>query len=179
MMSAPDEGAHAIRAAGVVRGQITAPHRELIIENWVQRVPEAYGHVQEALCYVGFPFAKVPVPPVDRTPACVPAFRGSSRLVKADTYQLRGTPHVYAFLGLLTLTGYATAVVAYRQATSLFGKAATASFVWSVAALLIAFLISAHKASWLPPRLLPRWRNGGNGNEPPPAPSAEASEPTS
>ncbi|MFO1096049.1 MAG: hypothetical protein U0992_22500 [Planctomycetaceae bacterium] len=91
----------------------------------------------------------------------------------------RVRPYLYAFLGLLTLTGYTTAVVAYRQAIALFGKAATASFVWSVAALLIAFLISAHKASWLPPRLLPRWRNGGNGNEPSPAASAEASEPTS
>lgn len=101
-MSSPDEGSHAVRAAGVARGQLTAPRRELIIENWVQRVPEAYGHVEEAQCYVTFPFSENP-PPKAATPACVPAFHGSGRLVEALTYEFRGTPHVYFVLGLPSL----------------------------------------------------------------------------
>lgn len=76
--------------------------------------------------------------------------------------------YLYAFLELLSLGGYGAAVLAYRGAATTFGKAATVSFAWSVAALLVAFLISAHKAAWLPPRLLPRWRNG---HHLPPAPA--------
>jgi hypothetical protein len=101
-MSSPDEGAHAVRAAGVVRGQFLAPHREGMLETWVQRVPDAYQHLPESLCYILFPFSAHP-PPKGRTPACVPAFNGSARLVKVETYEFRGTPHVYWLLGLPSL----------------------------------------------------------------------------
>ena len=102
LMSSPDESAHAVRAAGVVRGQLTAPRREHIIETWVQRVPEAYNRLPESLCYLRFPFSAHP-PPQGRTPACVPAFTGRDRLVKVETYEFRGTPHVYWVLGLPSL----------------------------------------------------------------------------
>lgn len=102
LMSSPDEGSHAVRAAGVARGQFTAPHSEGILETWIQRVPQAYGHVEEAQCYITFPFAKNP-PPKGHTPACVPAFVGKSKLVKAHTYEFRGTPHIYFALGLPSL----------------------------------------------------------------------------
>lgn len=102
LMSSPDEGSHAVRAAGVARGQLTGPRREGIIETWVQRVPEAYGEVEAAQCYITFPFSAHP-PPKGRTPACVPSFVGSSRLVHARTYEFRGTPHVYFVLGLPSL----------------------------------------------------------------------------
>lgn len=77
--------------------------------------------------------------------------------------------YLYAFTLLLSLGGYGGAVLLYRSAAGAIGKAATTSFAWSCAALVIACLISAHKASWLPPRLFPRWRNGGNGHHAPPA----------
>lgn len=102
LMSSPDEGAHAVRAAGVVRGQFLAPHREGMLETWVQRVPEAYQNLPESLCYLLFPSSAHP-PPKARTPACVPAFTGSSRLVKVETYEFRGTPDVYWVLGLPSL----------------------------------------------------------------------------
>jgi hypothetical protein len=102
LMSSPDEGSHAVRAAGVVRGQLTAPQKESIIETWVQRVPEAYGRLSDALCYLDYPFSAHP-PPKGRTPACVPSFVGGNKLVKAQTYEFRGTPHIYWILGLPSL----------------------------------------------------------------------------
>jgi hypothetical protein len=85
--------------------------------------------------------------------------------------------YLYAFLLLVSLGGYGGAVLGYRAGADYFGQAAASSFAWSVSALLVAFLISAHKASWLPPRLLPRWKNGTHGGAPP-APSIDLPGPT-
>lgn len=79
-------------------------------------------------------------------------------LIIARTWRSRW--YLYAFTSLLALAGYGVAVLGFRQAAAEWGRAAVTSFAWSSAALLIAFLISAHKAHWLPPRLFPRWRNG-------------------
>jgi hypothetical protein len=68
--------------------------------------------------------------------------------------------YLYASLSLLALGGYGIALVGFHGAASILGRTAIISFGWSVAALLTAFLISAHKALWLPARLLPRWTNG-------------------
>jgi hypothetical protein len=68
--------------------------------------------------------------------------------------------YLYAFTALLAMIAYGIALTGYRQATSWLGRAATIGLGWSMAALLTAFLISAHKAGWLPPRLFPRWTNG-------------------
>lgn len=83
---------------------------------------------------------------------------------------------LYAFTVLIAFGGYGAAVLAYHGVSGTIGKAATTAFGWSLAALLIAFLISAHKASWLPPSLFPRWRNG-NGRPPPPAASPAVADP--
>jgi len=102
LMASPDEGAHAVRAAGVVRGQLTPRQAPgALIESWVQRVPEAYRQSPRVLCFV-LPGAEH-APAARRTPACIPEFRGSSRLVDEPTYEFRGTPHVYWLLGLPSL----------------------------------------------------------------------------
>ena len=103
LMAAPDEGAHAVRAAAVARGQLDGPHRTFIIQNWVLDVPEAYAHAPEALCFVRPPAIRATTPARALTPRCVPSFRGSDRLVKSLTYEFRGTPHLYGLLGLPSL----------------------------------------------------------------------------
>jgi hypothetical protein len=127
LMASPDEGAHAVRAAGVARGQFTAPHREQIIETWVQRVPVAYSHLGQSLCFLRYPFTAHP-PPKGRTPSCIPAFTGSSRLVKVETYEFRGTPHVYWLLGLPSLLiPDRNGMLAMRVMVALTGAALLAS----------------------------------------------------
>ncbi|MFG0334957.1 MAG: hypothetical protein ACF8TS_16495 [Maioricimonas sp. JB049] len=84
--------------------------------------------------------------------------------------------YLYAFTGLLGVIGYGIAVVGFRSAVDVLGKAAVTSFAWSLAALLAAFLISAHKAHWLPKQLFPPWKNGNAaaaaaGVDPPPDPT--------
>ncbi len=103
LMSGPDEGAHASRAASVARGQLTGPLRKLIIDNWVVQVPEAFAHSGRANCFFDAPFAPTHVGPASLTPACVGSFDGSNRLVDDLTYEFRGTPHIYGLLGLPSL----------------------------------------------------------------------------
>ena len=103
LMSAPDEGAHAIWAASVARGQISGPSKQLILENWVVRVPKNFADSGQADCFNRFPFANQNGPPQSRTPSCAPRFEDSDRLVDALTYQFRGVPHQYALLGLPSL----------------------------------------------------------------------------
>jgi hypothetical protein len=68
--------------------------------------------------------------------------------------------YLYAFTSLLAIGGYGVSVLGFRGAVGVLGRAAMTAFAWSAASLLLAFLISAHKAHWLPPRLFPRWTNG-------------------
>jgi hypothetical protein len=49
-------------------------------------------------------------------------------------------------------------LLAYRQAASAVGRPTMAAMTWSFAALLIACLISASKAQWIPPRIVQRGR---------------------
>ena len=55
-----------------------------------------------------------------------------------------------SFLGLIGLVGFAVGAEGYRSASSMFGRIAVAAFSWSFGTLVIAFLISAQKARWLP-----------------------------
>lgn len=70
------------------------------------------------------------------------------------------------------VAGYAGMMLAYHRAADFIGHPAMTSFAWSIGTLLLAFLISAHKAHWLPPHLLPRWANGSSpgqlGSDEPP-----------
>lgn len=75
--------------------------------------------------------------------------------------------YLYAFTSLLAIGGYGSAALGFRGATGVLGRSAMTSFAWSVGALLLALLISAHKARWLPPRLFPRWANGHTPDVPP------------
>ncbi len=68
--------------------------------------------------------------------------------------------YLYAFTALMALAAYGVAALAFRAAAQGLGRGAVTAFAWSTAALLTAVLISAHKAQWLPTRLLPPWTNG-------------------
>lgn len=57
---------------------------------------------------------------------------------------------LYSFATTLNILFYACATYGFRLATQSLSREAVTAFVWSVGALLIAFLISAHKARWLP-----------------------------
>lgn len=70
--------------------------------------------------------------------------------------------YLYAFAGIMALGGYGGGMIGYWQGVSVVGRAAMTSILWSVGSLLIALLISARKANWLPPGLAPRWWSGGN-----------------
>jgi len=57
---------------------------------------------------------------------------------------------LYSFAATLSILFYTCATYGFRLATQSLSREAVMAFVWSVGALLIAFLISAHKARWLP-----------------------------
>lgn len=100
IMTGPDEGAHAIRAAAVARGQwVGGPgidvlgHRNIFVE---VRVPEAYATAGVSECFLAGPMLGVDLPPP--TGEC-PPFEGGERLVRARTYEQRGQPLYYALVG--------------------------------------------------------------------------------
>tara|TARA_R110002111_G_scaffold1157_1_gene8167 strand:+ start:27671 stop:29428 length:1758 start_codon:yes stop_codon:yes gene_type:complete len=64
----------------------------------------------------------------------------------------------YSFTGTTSILVYSSAAHGFRLATQVLSREAVTAFIWSVAAPLIAFLISAHKARWLPEHawLIPR-----------------------
>lgn len=69
---------------------------------------------------------------------------------------------LYCFGGMTSVILYSGVVAGFRRATGLLGREATTAFVWSLGTLLLAFLISAQKARWLPRRIFP-WSPNGNG----------------
>lgn len=68
--------------------------------------------------------------------------------------------YLYASTGTTAVLSYGLMMLGFRGAASLIGREAMTALSWSMAALLIGFLISAHKAHWLPKRLFPNWSNG-------------------
>ncbi len=68
--------------------------------------------------------------------------------------------YLYGFGGMVGVTAYAGAVGAFHRAANLLGRDAIIAFAWSFGTLLVALLISAQKARWLPRKMWPRWRNG-------------------
>ncbi|HEV3301375.1 MAG TPA: hypothetical protein VG055_17115 [Planctomycetaceae bacterium] len=77
---------------------------------------------------------------------------------------LRNLWFLYGFGGMVGVSAYAGAISGFHRAAAIVGREAMTAFVWSSGALLLALLISAQKARWLPRRIWPRWRNG-NGIE--------------
>lgn len=74
--------------------------------------------------------------------------------------------YLYAFAGTLAVGGYGVAVLGFRQAVKSIGLPAMTAFLWSVGALILGVLISAHKADWLPGFPLPHWWNRNKSPEP-------------
>jgi hypothetical protein len=70
---------------------------------------------------------------------------------------------LYGFGGTAAVILYAGFVTVFRRATGVLGREAMTAFVWSLGMLLLAFLISAQKARWLPRRMSPGSPNG-NGD---------------
>jgi hypothetical protein len=69
---------------------------------------------------------------------------------------------LYAFGGMLGVAAYTGVVSGFHRAAAIVGRDAMTAFAWSSGTLLLALLISAQKARWLPRRLWPRWP-GGDG----------------
>jgi hypothetical protein len=69
---------------------------------------------------------------------------------------------LYGFGGVAGVVTYAAVVSSFRRAAEIIGRDALTAFVWSLGMLLLAFLISAEKARWLPRKIWP-WRHNGNG----------------
>jgi hypothetical protein len=57
---------------------------------------------------------------------------------------------LYGFGGRVGVMMYAVGAIGFRRAADAFGRAAMTAFVWSLGALLVAFLISVRKARWVP-----------------------------
>ncbi|MFN2608176.1 MAG: DUF2142 domain-containing protein [Acidimicrobiales bacterium] len=89
LFSVPDEGAHIVNAAAVVRGQIGGEDR-------VVRVPELYANADDGAlhCYAFL---------IDQPAGCAPRLRGSSRPANAATQFDRYPPMPYLLLGLPSL----------------------------------------------------------------------------
>ena len=84
----------------------------------------------------------------------------------------------YSFTGTTSILVYTSAAYGFRLATQVLSPAAVTAFVWSVGALLLAFLISAHKARWLPEHawLLPRKETPPEASLLPPLPEESSGE---
>lgn len=72
----------------------------------------------------------------------------------------------YSFAGTVGGLLYGILVFGFRRAVAVLGFLPVSAFVWSLGALLLAVLISAHKANWLPRQLLPRRRTGKKDDPP-------------
>jgi hypothetical protein len=75
----------------------------------------------------------------------------------------RSRMFLYGFGGMAAVVLYAGFVTVFRRATGVLGREAMTAFVWSLGMLLLAFLISAQKARWLPRRMFFGSANGNGG----------------
>ena len=84
------------------------------------------------------------------------------------------------FVGTTTVMGYGLASSGFRSATSLVGWQAMTAFSWSVGSLMIAAMISAYKARWLPQLTMPAWMAGSvvqpSVDSPPERPETSATD---
>jgi hypothetical protein len=71
----------------------------------------------------------------------------------------RSRSYAYAFALTLMIAGYWGSLWGFRELVVRLGRAPVTAFAWSIGTLLLAFLLSAHKARWLHGRWLPAWWN--------------------
>jgi hypothetical protein len=64
-------------------------------------------------------------------------------------WSLRSRAYRLALTAIGVAAAYELAAYGYRGSSSIFGRAAATSFLWSLALLLTGLLISAHKAGWI------------------------------
>lgn len=132
-----DEESHAIRAAGMVRGDVSgrkAPEEPGSVLLRKVAVPEAYGDSKAMSCVLLRPSV---------LPDCQPDFDGGGRLVDETTYQYRQPPLYYAVVGLPTLAFPArTGVYLMRIAGVALSAAFLASAFASARALGRAALLA-------------------------------------
>lgn len=97
--SGPDEPAHLVRAASLVRGQLIGqalPHpTEAQKSTVIVKVPEVFASIETAIDCFRF-HSDVPA-------GCVPPLNGSTHTVSVETYVGRYPPLYYAIVGLPTL----------------------------------------------------------------------------
>lgn len=99
LMSAPDEAAHVIKAAAVVRGQYAGGSSEVQGEALTVQVPKYIADFSNYNCFATHP---------EKTPVCSPPIDGADQsLVPAQTSAGNYNPVYYAVVGLgsLGLTG--------------------------------------------------------------------------
>jgi hypothetical protein len=103
LLTGPDEEAHVVRAAGVVRGDIVGAKLPIGDNAWVVvRAPAGYAAAGRAsVCFVGDPYE--PIFGSHRARADVdscPRVVGLHGVESLPTYQHRGQPLLYALVGL-------------------------------------------------------------------------------
>lgn len=131
VMSSPDEPAHAIKAAAVVRGQLLGDQDGMAVGRGIVEVPALFrtGDVLPQ-CFLGEiadPSPDAPQPAVDLQ--CYQAYRGdAAATTTAMTSAVRYNPLYYAFAGLPSLLPLSTAtfylmrLVGALLAAGLFGS---------------------------------------------------------
>ncbi len=102
-MSSPDEPAHAIKAAAVVRGQLSGDETGQPGGSGAVRVPELFSQLAGLPCYAGLP---------EVTALCQPALTGDLAAEStAVTSAVRYNPLYYAFAGLPSLFTHSPATI--------------------------------------------------------------------
>ncbi len=132
----PDEPAHIIRAASIVRGEFVGAHVPGKSEAWTQvQVPETYAQLsKQPLCYQFHS---------ERSAGCAPHLVSSSRSAKGLTYVGRYPPLYYVVVGLPTLADtstnsiYLMRVLSALVANAFLALAFAIAWRWSRSGLLV------------------------------------------
>ncbi len=120
LMAAPDEPAHAINAAAVVRGQLDAPeHPTVLGPVAVVRVPAWVASTNSlATCLIWWP---------EPSAACSPPLKSGTEAVDATTQYSRYPPLYYALVGIPSLvTTGAPALYSMRMVATLINSSLVA-----------------------------------------------------
>lgn len=147
LMAVPDEPAHAIRAAAVARGEITAPPSPTVPWQLEVHVPRYVAHTASLTCFAFDP---------SQSASCQPALTGDpNEIVAAPTSAGINSPIYYALVGwpTLLLSGDA-ALYAMRIVSALLSAALFAVAVSSLSQLSRGRWTYAAAAAAVTPMLL-------------------------